>query len=189
MKRNILLNMLRRAINILYETDYENIKLDVTEQNICARLAHHLENLMREYDNSHTRKMFKNYYVDVEYNRMVDLNWKKHKKSIIYPSGIKETIICDLLVHSRGKVKKQENLLALEMKKTKNEDSVDSDQYRLMCLILPAPNDSQCKSMYNTLLGVFLEYNENECNMICYEYFDEENKYILKTEGIVYRKN
>ena len=67
MKRNILLNMLKRAIKILYETDYENIKLDVTEQNVCARLAHHLENLMREYDNSHIRKMFKNYYVDVEY--------------------------------------------------------------------------------------------------------------------------
>ena len=189
MKKNILLNMLKRAINILYETDYENIKLDVAEQNVCARLALHLENLMREYDNSHTRKMFKDYYVDVEYNRMVDLNGKKHKKAIIYPSGIKETIICDLLVHSRGKVKKQDNLLALEMKKTKNEDSVDSDQERLMCLILPAPNDSQCKSMYNTLLGVFLEYNENECNMICYEYFDGEDKYILKTEGLVYRKN
>lgn len=174
---------------MLYETDYENIKLDVTEQNVCARLALHLENLMREYDNSHTRKMFKKYYVDVEYNRMVDLNGKKQKKSIIYPSGIKETIICDLLVHSRGKVKQQENLLALEMKKTKNEDSVDTDQERLMCLILPAPNDSQCKSMYNTLLGVFLEYDENECNMICYEYFDGEDKYILKTEKIVYRKN
>ena len=75
------------------------------------------------------------------------------------------------------------------MKKTKNEDSVDSDQERLMCLILPAPNDSLCKSMYNTLLGVFLEYNENECNMICYEYYDGEDKYILKTEGLVYRKN
>lgn len=189
MKKNILLNMLKRAIKILYETDYENIKLDVTEQNVCARLALHLENLMREYDNSHTRKMFKNYYVDVEYNRIVDLNGKKHKKAIIYPSGIKETIICDLLVHSRGKDKQQENLLALEMKKTANKDSVDSDQKRLMCLISPAPDDSLCKSMYNTLLGVFLEYNENECNMICYEYFDEENKYILKTEGIVFCKN
>jgi len=188
MKKNILLNMLKRAIKILYETDYENIKLDVTEQNICARLAHHLENLMREYDNSHIRKMFKYYYVDVEYNRMVDLNGKKQKKSIIFPCGIEETIICDLLVHSRGKVKKQDNLLALEMKKTKNEDSVDSDQERLMSLISPAPNDSQCKSMYNTLLGVFLEYNENECNMICYEYYDGEDKY-MKTEGVVYRKN
>ena len=132
MKRIILLNMLKRAINILYETDYENIKLAVTEQNICARLAHHLENLMREYDNGHTRKMFKNYYVDVEYNRMVDLDGKKQKKSIIYPSGIKETIICDLLVHSRGKVKKQDNLLALEMKKSLFYDHTTPESVEMM---------------------------------------------------------
>ena len=46
MENNILLNMLNKGIKILNETDYKNIKHDVTIQNVCARLAHHLENLM-----------------------------------------------------------------------------------------------------------------------------------------------
>lgn len=188
MKKTILLNLLKKAIYILYEVDYENISLDVTERNICARLAHHLENLMREYDYNRKKQLFKKYYVDVEYNRLVDNNGVKQKKSITYPGGHNETIICDLLVHSRGKVQKQDNLLALEMKKTENDDSIDSDHMRLMCLTSPAPDDSQCKCIYNTLLGVFLEYNAQECYMTTYEYKNEREGYILKTERTVYSK-
>lgn len=189
MKKTILINLLKKAICILFDVDYENIRLGVTERNVCARLAHHLENLMREYDYNRKRKLFKKNYVDVEYNRLVDINGNIQKKSIIYPRGHKETIICDLLVHSRGKVQKQDNLLALEMKKSNNEDSVDSDQNRLICLISPAPDDSKCKCMYNTLLGVFLVYNEKDCVMTLYEYINETGGYVLKTEGVVYSKD
>lgn len=34
----------------LYKVDYNNIRIGVSERNICARLAHHMENLMRRYD-------------------------------------------------------------------------------------------------------------------------------------------
>ena len=65
MENNILLNMLNKGIKILNETDFENIKHNATIQNVCARLAHHLENLMQENDNSQTQKMFKNNYAEV----------------------------------------------------------------------------------------------------------------------------
>ena len=63
---DILIPSLKR----LYQEDYDNIRLGVSERNICARLAHHMENIMREYDDSHSTMYFHNYYADVEYNRM-----------------------------------------------------------------------------------------------------------------------
>ena len=63
---DILIPSLKR----LYQEDYDNIRFGVSERNICARLAHHMENIMREYDDSHSTMYFHNYYADVEYNRM-----------------------------------------------------------------------------------------------------------------------
>ena len=70
MKEKILYDILIPSLTRLYQVDYDNIRFGVSERNICARLAHHMENIMREYDSSHSTKYFQNYYADVEYNRM-----------------------------------------------------------------------------------------------------------------------
>ena len=69
-KQIIIDDILIPAINRLYQMDYENIRFGVSERNICARLAHHIENIMREYDQQHDNSPFIGYYADVEYNRM-----------------------------------------------------------------------------------------------------------------------
>ena len=49
--RGIILNdILIPSLKKLYDIDYNNIKFGVSERNICARLALHMENMMREYD-------------------------------------------------------------------------------------------------------------------------------------------
>lgn len=70
MKKELILEILIQSLQRLYEIDETNIKYEVSERNICARLAHHMENIMREYDQQHNSYYFQKYYVDVEYNRM-----------------------------------------------------------------------------------------------------------------------
>ena len=58
------------SLKVLYSEDYDNIRFGVSERNICARLAHHMENLMRKYDQLNGVEFFRGYFADVEYNRM-----------------------------------------------------------------------------------------------------------------------
>ena len=112
-------NLLIDGLKKLYREDYFNIKIDVSERNICARLAMHLENTMRE------KGIFPNYYVDVEYNRQ-----GKGELKQVYDEVAKVPIkmVSDLLIQSRGIAR---NLLAVEMKKYNNHQSVKSDHERL----------------------------------------------------------
>ena len=49
MERNeIIYNILIPSLQRLYEVDYFNISNGVSERNICARLSHHMENIMHE---------------------------------------------------------------------------------------------------------------------------------------------
>lgn len=56
MKEIILNQILIPSLQRLYQVDYDNIRFDVSERNICARLAHHMENIMREYDQARSRE-------------------------------------------------------------------------------------------------------------------------------------
>ena len=44
----IIHDILIPSLKRLYQRDYDNIRFGVSERNICARLAHHMENIMRE---------------------------------------------------------------------------------------------------------------------------------------------
>ena len=68
--KELIKTILQQSNEKLYSEDYDNIRFEVYERNICARLAHHMENLMREYDKLYKYSVFQNFYVDVEYNRM-----------------------------------------------------------------------------------------------------------------------
>lgn len=69
-KAIILHDILIPSIRMLYREDFSNIRFGASERNVSARLAHHMENIMREYDAKNSTSLFKRYYVDVEYNRM-----------------------------------------------------------------------------------------------------------------------
>lgn len=70
MRDIIVQEILIKSLTRLYEMDYDNIRFGVSERNICARLAHRMENLMRKYDQLNGVEYFKGYFADVEYNRM-----------------------------------------------------------------------------------------------------------------------
>lgn len=62
----IVSHILIPALQRLYEKDYFNIRIGVSERNICARLAHHMEIIMHENND------YREYFADVEYNRKND---------------------------------------------------------------------------------------------------------------------
>ena len=109
--RGIILNdILIPSLKKLYDIDYNNIKLGVSERNICARLALHMENMMREYDNQNSSHMFSKYFADVEYNRMGNGDIKKYENSEKRP----QSMVNDLLIQCRDY---KRNFLAIEMKR------------------------------------------------------------------------
>lgn len=59
MNRELVETILVQSLKRLYRIDETNIKYEASERNICARLAHHMENIMREYDQKTTLLVFK----------------------------------------------------------------------------------------------------------------------------------
>lgn len=45
----VVCDILIPSLQDLYTYDYHNIKIGASERNICARLAHHMENRIRAY--------------------------------------------------------------------------------------------------------------------------------------------
>lgn len=125
-----LRKIIEPALNDFFSKELSSILADVSERNLCARLAMHFENRMREFG-------LTGYYADPEYNRKQN----GLVKTII--SGDYEVIqiTCDLIVHSRGEIPKKDNLIAIEMAKAnKPEADLMSDRNRLIALT-KAPTD------------------------------------------------
>lgn len=158
--RDIIINeILIPSLQKLYKVDYDNIKFDVSERNICARLAHHIENRMRKHDRTNNSTMFKKYYADVEYNRMRNGDIKQYENS----RKIKQKMVSDLLIQSRGI---ERNLLAVELKKTKNKDQRDENRDRLKSIVKSSGNED---CVHGTLVGAFIIYSPQEVMIEIFE--------------------
>jgi hypothetical protein len=103
-------------------------EMKVSERTLCGALMIELHEVIKN-------TTYSSYFVDVEYNRNVGGKLKTIQKTI---KGLDEQIVtinCDLIVHSRGQFVFQDNLIALEMKKsTGRRIDKDSDRIRLQCL-------------------------------------------------------
>ena len=174
MKDIILNEILIPSLKKLYQEDYNNIKFGVSERNICARLAHHMENIMREYDDQHYPSPFQDYYADVEYNRMSNGDYKFYEDSQKRP----RYMVSDLLIHCRGR---KRNLLAVEMKRKGNKVGVDKDKERLSSLVTPYTQDQLPDCVHDTLLDAFIEYSTKGVNMDLFTFSDEEQKVSIST--------
>ena len=101
---------------------------EVSERCLCGSLMLHLNRQILKH------KKYEGYYTDVEYNRNRG-NIKTIKKTV---KGANEQIIsvtCDLIIHSRGNHPEQDNLIALEMKKSNSRlAEKKKDRERLMAL-------------------------------------------------------
>ena len=144
-RNNIINDILIPSLQRLYEKDYFNIRIGVSERNICARLAHHMETIMHEKDN------FRDYFADVEYNR-------KNDGTIKHSEGYKKVsllMVSDLIVHKRNA---DNNLLAVEMKRWNNYDKRKEDRDRLKSVV-SSPEEGKGDCVYDTTLGAFIIYS------------------------------
>ena len=160
---NIIINdILIPALKRLYQVDYDNIRFGVSERNICARLAHHMENIMRDYDSSHSTKYFRNYYADVEYNRMGNGELKMYENTEKLP----QYMVSDLLIQSRGY---ERNYLAVETKRKGNSRNAKEDRERLSSMVASRPKNEEQRCVHDTLVGAFIVYGINNIKIDIYE--------------------
>lgn len=112
---NCLYNDLKKLFKLsnadLINLDKDLFDTEVSERTLCGALMLHLHERIKQ-------TIYCNYHVDVEYNRNKGGMLKTIAKTV---HGTKFDIIkinCDLIAHSRGELIEQDNLIAIEMKKS-----------------------------------------------------------------------
>lgn len=131
-------SIVEEAVKNFNEKEKYLIENDLSERCMCARFALHLTKALQG-----TR--YGEYEVDVEYNRGADG----------YERAIKRLddsmITVDLVVHKRGYdcIYGFDNLICLEMKKSKDRRGCNSDEHRLKSM-------TSTKYGFNYKLGIML---------------------------------
>ncbi len=163
MRDIIIQEILIPSLKKLYSTDYDNIRYGVSERNICARLAHHMENQMRRYDEVNGNDFFREYFADVEYNRMGNGELKHYESSAHRPVYM----VSDLLIQTRSI---RRNLLAIELKRRGNHSHVAEDKERLESLVSSSEGyDEEVRCVHDTLVGAYIEYSKAGVKIELYE--------------------
>ena len=115
-----LKSIVSQAVDTFNTQERYLIENDLSERCMCARFAMHLTEAIRG-------TAYQEYVADVEYNRGADGCERAIKRVDDTP------ITVDLIVHKRGVACncKVDNLLCIEMKKSKNRYGCNSDEERL----------------------------------------------------------
>lgn len=150
-------------------------KSAVSERTLCGALKGHLDFIKEGTD-------FENYNADVEYNR----NKNKRVKTCCPcdEDGIPKpvNITCDLIVHSRGENVRQDNLIAIEMKKSNRPKKEKEDDRRRIIALTKESYDDVWSFDGKTLpehvcrykLGIYYEINFSK-KFILLEYYYRGN--------------
>ena len=150
MRNFVIHEILIPSLQQLYEKDYFNIRNGVSERNICARLAHHMEIIMYRSND------FNGYFADVEYNR-------KNDGTVKHSEGYKKIslpMVSDLIVHKRNA---ENNLLAIEMKRWNNYNKRKDDRWRLKSVVSsPSREERKDNCVYDTTLGAFIIFSSEK---------------------------
>lgn len=164
----------RLIITSLYDflsVDSSLINDDISERCLCGRLAISFERRLRYFG-------FNGYYADVEYNRKQD----GKLKSIIDEQYVVTNITTDLIIHSRGKFIKNDNLIAIEMAKP-NKSSIEfqKDRKRLRILtkcddIWPYGSDVHPEHVCGYRRGLYIIVDRNNQLIIIEQYINGERK-------------
>lgn len=130
-----LIKLFENANEQFIKSDLDLLLSKVSERTLCGALMLHLNNLVQNSE-------FAGYKVDVEYNRNKNGKVKTYLKTIREPKEIIVKINCDLIVHSRGNIINQDNLIAVEMKKSdRKQEEKDNDKQRLIALTKDSYDD------------------------------------------------
>ena len=164
---NDLVMLFENANKNLLKIGSALIKGNVSERTICAALMLHLSKSLK-------KTPFHKYFTDVEYNR----NKNGIVKTIIDENEVITTITCDLIVHSRGSYTQQDNLIALEMKKSnRKKTEKQKDKNRLIALTKDGYSTwsydggvTLPEHVCRYILGIYYEINLNK-HYIYLEYY------------------
>ena len=145
---------------------------DVSERSMCGALAQAI--LLRIYK----RDGYAKYHVDVEYNRNKG-KIKTIQKAVLDSDEKVITVVCDLIIHSRGECVEQDNLIALEMKKsTRSNKEKQKDRVRLSCLTKDTYNDvwsydgrTLPEHVCGYVLGVYYEIDQKRSEILIEYYY------------------
>ena len=137
-------------------SERDTILSDVSERNLCARLAMKIEANL-------TPLGLDGYYADPEYNR----KQTGRVKTILDDDMKVIRICCDIVVHTRGSKVAGDNLIAIEMKKSgvsAKDKSSDFDRLRAMTKrsfddVWSADGDTHPEHVCGYHLGAYLEIN------------------------------
>jgi hypothetical protein len=149
----------------------KNILNGVAERNLCGCWAPLLESVAIE-------RGFEGYRADPDYNRM-----QNGQVKVMLVGGLDVvSIVCDLILHSRGEIPERDNLIAIEMKKSHRPDAEkDSDRTRLMTLtrssfdgIWSADGRTLPRYVCGYLLGYYCEIGLKEREILIEEYAEGE---------------
>ena len=152
----------------LLTCDKELFENQVSERTLCGALMLHFYKHMKK------PSKWKHYHADVEYNR--------NKGSIrgfktIYSSGGIIRINCDLIVHSRGHITEQDNLIAIEMKKSSRPQIEKNKDRERLIVLTSSPSDDECidphklpEHVCGYALGVYYEINYHRRSILI-EYY------------------
>jgi hypothetical protein len=151
-----MITIFETANESFLKTETDSILLGVSERNLCGSLMLHLRNAL-------DGTSYRQYHVDIEYNR------NKHGKikTILNGNSTPISVCCDLIVHSRGEIAVQDNLIALEMKRSiHSRDEKAKDKIRLKCLTRDGFDDvwsfdgeTLPEHVCRYVLGVYYELN------------------------------
>lgn len=162
----ILLDMLFTANKEILKNDMKNILIDVSERNLCASLMSKMKPLI-------DKSKFRDYYVDVEYNRNYG-----DVKTIIDNEGCVIQITCDLIIHSRRENEYRDNLLTLEMKKANapvKEKEKDKKRLKIMtrdlCNVSCMTKGTDSMHVCGYMIGVYYEIDNVEKDILFEIYF------------------
>jgi len=173
-----LRGVFKHSLSAFLEDDLENILNGVSERNLCQRLAMPMERVAHEAG-------FSEYRADVEYNRAND----GRLKTIVGENFETVTITCDLILHSRGRIPDQDNLIAIEMKRRSHSAAEKhKDRVRLIALtrepfqgVWSADGQVDPAHVGNYCLGYFVEIDERRRSLLVDEYVRGE---VSRTERL-----
>lgn len=152
---------------------------NVSERTLCGALAGYLRGHLV------VTNEYRNYYVDLEYNR----NHGGKIKTIVNNEYKILRICCDLIINSHGENIRRDNLIAIEMKKLyRKKDEKDSDRDRLIALTKESFDDVWSydgktfpEHVCRYVLGIYYEVNNKNKN-VTIEYYQHGklmNSYVL----------
>lgn len=169
-----IINIFEDANQKFLDNEKKFIKSGVSERALCGRLMIWMHEAIKSQENN-----FDKYYVDIEHNRNNGGRIKtiKNKKEKVL------NITCDLILHSRGEVLEQDNLIAFEMKKVNaSKEDEDKDRERLITMTLDTFDNIWSydgktfpEHVCRYLLGVYYKI-DSKCERISVEYYCKGEK-------------